>query len=224
LVSIIVPVYNEENNIEQIIGMLQSLDGEKEIIVVDGGSQDGTFEKAEKLTRTIRAGKGRANQMNKGAKASKGGILWFVHADSRLAKDSIMHIEEAVGQGFAGGGFSVYFYDYDTRFMRYISKTSNRRPLLTGLFYGDQGIFVERNAFFGVGGFPDMELMEDFKFSRLIRKAGRMKLLEQGIGTSARRYKNGGQLRTHLMMHRIRLMYLLGASPEKLSRIYGEAR
>jgi len=224
LVSIIVPVYNEVNNIDDLIGMLQSLEGDKEIIVVDGESNDGTFEKAEKLEHTIRAGKGRANQMNEGAAAAKGDILWFVHADSRLEKDSIRHIEAAVAQGCVGGGFSVYFYDYDTRFMRYISKTSNRRPLLTGLFYGDQGIFVERNAFFEVGGFPDMELMEDFKFSRLIRKAGRMKLLEQGIGTSARRYRNGGQLRTHLMMHRIRIMYLLGVSPKRLSRIYGESR
>jgi len=224
LVSIIVPVYNEENNIEGIIGGLQSLEGDKEIIVVDGGSQDRTFEKARRLARTLRAEKGRANQMNQGARAAAGDIFWFVHADSKLDEDSISHIEAAVGQGYVGGGFSLYFYDYDTRFLRYISKTSNRRPLLTGLFYGDQGIFVKKDAFFEAGGFPDMELMEDFKFSRLIRKTGRMKLLEKGIGTSARRYINGGQIRTHLLMHRIRIMYLLGVSPSRLNKIYGESR
>ncbi len=224
MVSIIVPVYNEENNIEGIIGGLQSLEGDKEIIVVDGGSQDRTFEKARRLARTLRAEKGRANQMNQGARAAAGDIFWFVHADSKLDEDSISHIEAAVGQGYVGGGFSLYFYDYDTRFLRYISKTSNRRPLLTGLFYGDQGIFVKKDAFFEAGGFPDMELMEDFKFSRLIRKTGRMKLLEKGIGTSARRYINGGQIRTHLLMHRIRIMYLLGVSPSRLNKIYGESR
>jgi rSAM/selenodomain-associated transferase 2 len=224
LVSIIVPVYNEENNIEGIIGALQSLEGDKEIIVVDGGSQDRTFEKAGRLARTLRAEKGRANQMNQGARAAAGDILWFVHADSKLDEDSISHIEAALEQGYVGGGFSLYFYDYDTRFLRYISKTSNRRPLLTGLFYGDQGIFVKKDAFFEAGGFPDMELMEDFKFSRLIRKTGRMKLLEKGIGTSARRYINGGQIRTHLLMHRIRIMYLLGVSPSRLNKIYGESR
>lgn len=224
MVSIIVPVYNEEKNIEAIIRTLESLEGDKEIIVVDGESLDNTFEKASKLAYAIKEKKGRANQMNQGAIASKGDILWFVHADSKLEKDSIKHIERAISEGYAGGGFSIHFYDYDTRFMRYISSTSNRRSVLTGLFYGDQGIFVDRKTFFEVGGFPEMELMEDFKFSRLMRKAGRMKLLEKGIGTSARRYKNGGQLRTHLMMHKIRLMYFLGISPGRLNKIYGESR
>lgn len=224
MVSIIVPVYNEEKNIEAVIRMLESLEGDKEIIVVDGESLDNTFEKASKLACAIKGKKGRANQMNQGAIASKGDILWFVHADSRLEKDSIKHIERAISEGYAGGGFSIHFYDYDTRFMRYISSTSNRRSVITGLYYGDQGIFVDRKTFFEVGGFPEMELMEDFKFSRLMRKAGRMKLLEKGIGTSARRYKNGGQVRTHLMMHKIRLMYFLGISPGRLNKIYGESR
>ena len=224
MVSIIVPVYNEEKNMEEIIRTLESLEGEKEIIVVDGESLDNTFEESLKLSNTIRAKKGRANQMNQGAAAAQGDILWFVHADSKLEKDSIRHIEDAISEGYVGGGFSIYFYDYDTKFMRYISSTSNRRSILTGLFYGDQGIFVERKTFFEVGGFPDMELMEDFKFSRIIRKAGSMKLLEICIGTSARRYKNGGQIRTHLLMHRIRIMYLLGVSPRRLNKIYGETR
>ena len=224
MVSIIVPVYNEENNIEGIIRTLESLEGDKEIIVVDGESLDNTFEEASKAAHAIRVKKGRANQMNQGAAAAQGNILWFVHADSKIEKDSLRHIEEAISEGYVGGGFSIYFYDYDTKFMRYISSTSNRRSILTGLFYGDQGIFVERKTFFKVGGFPDMELMEDFKFSRIIRKAGSMKLLKIGIGTSARRYKNGGQLRTHLMMHTIRILYFLGVSTRRLNKIYGESR
>ena len=224
MVSIIVPVYNEEKNMEGIIRTLESLEGEKEIIVVDGESLDNTFEESSKLSNTIRAKKGRANQMNQGAAAAQGDILWFVHADSKLQKDSIRHIEDAISEGHVGGGFSIYFYDYDTKFMRYISSTSNRRSIMTGLFYGDQGIFVERKTFINLGGFPDLELMEDFKFSRIIGKAGSMKLLDTGIGTSARRYKNGGQLRTHLLMHRIRIMYLLGVSTRRLNKIYGESR
>ncbi len=224
MVSIIVPVFNEEKNIENLIKALQSLEGNKEIIVVDGSSTDNTFEAASKLTYTVKSKKSRASQMNLGAKVSSGEILWFVHGDSHLEADSIKYIEEAIEEGYAGGGFSVYFYDYNTSFMKYIEHTSNIRSGKYGLFYGDQGIFVNRRVFFELGGFPDMELMEDFKFSNLIRRKGKMKLLKQRIGTSARRYKNGGQLRTHLFMHKIRLLYFLGVSPKKLSRMYGESR
>ena len=224
MVSIIVPVFNEEKNIEKIISTLNSLEGEKEIIVVDGESQDNTFFYASKMTRTIKVNKGRANQMNEGAKVSKGDVVWFVHADSLIEKDSVAHIEKAVSEGYSGGGFSIYFYDYDTLFMKYITFTSNIRSKTSGLFYGDQGIFVRKDVFLKLGGFPEMELMEDFKFSRIIRKAGKMKLLEKTIGTSARRYKNGGQVRTHLLMHKIRIMYLLGVPTSKLNKIYGEAR
>lgn len=224
MVSIIVPVFNEEKNIEKIINTLNALEGEKEIIVVDGESQDNTFLYASKLAYTIKVQKGRANQMNEGAKASNGDIVWFVHADSLLEKDSIKYIEKAVFDGYVGGGFSIYFYDYNTLFMKYISVTSNIRSKISGLFYGDQGVFVKKDVFINLGGFPKIELMEDFKFSRIIRKVGEMKLLEKTIGTSARRYKNGGQVRTHLLMHKIRIMYFLGASTSKLNRIYGEAR
>lgn len=224
MVSIIVPVFNEETNILNIINALNSLEGEKEIIIVDGESNDNTFFYASSLVRTIKAKRGRANQMNQGAKASKGEILWFVHADSMLEKDAIKQIEITVSQGFVGGGFSIYFYDYHTFFMRYITVTSNIRSKISGLFYGDQGMFVRKDVFLKLGCFPEMELMEDFKFSRYIRKIGKMKLLEKNIGTSARRYKNGGQLRTHLLMHKIRILYFLGVPTSKLNKMYGEAR
>lgn len=224
LVSIIVPVYNEEKDIEKIIYQINLLEGDKEIIVVDGESTDSTYIKASKIANVISSKKSRAVQMNNGAKASKGDIIWFVHADSILEKDSIKYIEEAIKEGYIGGGFSIHFYDYDTKFMKYISSTSNIRSGKYSLFYGDQGIFVKKDVFLELGGFPEIELMEDFKFSRMIIKKGKMKLLNKSIGTSARRYKNGGQLRTHLLMHKLRFLYLLGVSPKKLNKIYGEAR
>lgn len=224
MVSIIVPVFNEENNIEKTIEQLSNLEGEKEIIIVDGESTDNTFQKASSLALTIKSKKNRAIQMNNGAKVAKGDILWFVHVDSVLDPSSIKHIEEAINGGYSGGGFSIYFYDYNTRFMKYISSTSNIRAGKYGLFYGDQGIFIKKDNFFQIGCFPEIDLMEDFKFSRIMMKKGKMKLLNAKIGTSARRYKNGGQLKTHLLMHKIRILYFLGVSTKKLNKIYGESR
>ena len=224
MISIILPVLNEEKTIENTLLKLNSLKGDKEIIVVDGGSADDTVRIASQYAKVINSRKGRAFQMNAGAKASRGDILWFVHSDSVVSENSLESIEEAIREGYVGGGFSIYFYDLDTRFMRFVSTTSNWRAKYLGLFFGDQGIFVKRSVFEELGGYKEIELMEDWDFSRRLVKIGKLKLLDTKIGTSARRFKEGGQLKTLLLMHKIKLLYVLGVSPSKLNKMYREAR
>ncbi|RKD29025.1 TIGR04283 family arsenosugar biosynthesis glycosyltransferase [Thermohalobacter berrensis] len=224
MISIIVPVLNEEKSIERVLEGLNRLEGEKEIIVVDGGSRDKTVEIASKYAKVIKSRKGRAYQMNKGAKEAKGDILWFVHSDSILDKSSLKEIEKTVSNGCIGGGFSLYFSDYNTAFMKFVSITSNWRAKYLKLFFGDQGIFVKRDIFNKLGGYPEIDIMEDWEFSRRLSKEGKIKILEVPIGTSARRFKKGGPLKTLLLMHKIKVLYLLGVPPSRLSKIYREAR
>lgn len=224
MVSIIIPVVNEEKNIEKTLTQFNGLKGDKEIIVVDGGSSDNTKEIAERFAKVVCSEKGRANQMNKGAEKANGDILWFVHSDSVIKENSIEEIQLAIYEGSVGGGFSLEFYDYNTLFMKYISVTSNLRGKYLGLYFGDQGIFVKRDVFERLGGYPRQDIMEDWEFSLAMKKAGKLKLISTPIGTSARRFKKGGQLRTHLLMHKIKLLYLLGTPTDKLVKIYKDVR
>ena len=224
MISIIIPVLNEEKTIGKNLERLIKLRGQKEIIVVDGGSIDNTIEIADKYARVIKSAKGRGRQMNAGAKASKGNILWFVHSDSILDADGIAEIEKTIKNGYIGGCFKLYFYDLDTKFMRFVSNSSNKRAKYLKLIFGDQGIFMKRDIFENLGGYKDVELMEDWEFSKRIHRLGKMKVLDKRIGTSGRRFEKGGQVKTLLKMHKIKLLYILGMPTDKLARIYTEVR
>lgn len=224
MISIIIPVLNEEKNIERLLKQINSLEGEKEVIVVDGGSKDKTLEIASRYARVIKSEKGRAIQMNKGAEIAKGDILWFIHSDSVVDRNSLEKIKKAVMDGYIGGGFSLYFYDYNTLFMKFVSRTSNLRAKYLGLYFGDQGIFVRKDIFERIGGYPKIEIMEDWELSRQLVKLGKMKMIDTPIGTSSRRFKKNGPLKTLLLMQKIKVLYLLGVPPSKLSRLYREER
>lgn len=224
MISIIVPALNEEKTIEDTIKKLSSLIGKKEIIIVDGGSKDKTVEIAKKYVKVIESQKGRAKQMNAGANEAKGDVLWFVHSDSITDKSSLIAIEETIKDGYQGGGFSLYFYDDESLFMRYIAKTSNIRAKYFDVYFGDQGIFATKEIFTKLNGYKEMEIMEDWDFSKRLSKNSKMKLLNVPIGTSARRFRKGGPLKVHLFMHKLKVLYLLGVSNEKLAKMYKEAR
>lgn len=224
MISIIVPVLNEEKTIRESLENLIKLNGDKEIIVVDGGSTDKTVDIAKEYAIVINSPKGRARQMNIGAEIAKGEILWFIHSDSKLDENSIVEIEKTIEKGYIGGCFKLYFYDLDTPFMRYVANSSNRRAKYLKLIFGDQGIFTRKDIFETLGGYRALELMEDWEFSRRIHRLGKMKVLYKEIGTSARRFKKGGQLRTLLLMHKIKLLYILGTPTDKLAKIYKQVR
>ncbi|MCX7884827.1 MAG: TIGR04283 family arsenosugar biosynthesis glycosyltransferase [Caloramator sp.] len=224
MVSIIIPVLNEEKNIEKILLQLGKLKISKEIIVVDGGSTDNTALVASKYAKVISSKKGRAKQMNYGAAISKGDILWFLHCDSKISESSLESIEKAIDKGYDGGCFSLYFYDYSSPFLKYISYTSNLRAKYLKLYFGDQGIFIKKNIFEKIGGYPDIPLMEDWELSMRLKKSTKTIVLKNKIGTSARRFVEGGIFKTFLLMQYIKLLYILKFPIEKIASIYKDIR
>ena len=187
-----------------------------EVIVADGGSEDGTAQIAAALCdRVVLAARGRAAQMNAGAAAADGDALVFLHADTRLPALADELIFNAL-QTHAWGRFDVEI-DGRHRLLKVVACGMNLRSRLTGIATGDHAIFVRRDAF---RGFPDIALMEDVAFSRAMKRGARPACLRSRVVTSGRRWEARGVLRTILLMWRLRLMYFLGARPEALARIY----
>ena len=228
-ISIIVPVLNETEKISDLIRNLRELSGDKEIIISDGGSTDGTLEKLKYFNdvTVISSDSGRALQMNTGAKIATGEVLWFIHADSAVSKRSLYDIEKAIQAGALGGFFKIEFYDAKDKFMKFIEKTSHTRAKNFCLIFGDQGLFLRRDFFKELGGFAKVDLMEDWEMSSRLRKYHKQKRiygLETIIGTSARRYIKNGRLKTWLKMNLIKTLYIIGISTKILREIYDGKR
>lgn len=224
-IAIILPVLNEEARIADCLTLLQPLRGQDcELIVVDGGSGDRTVALAESLAdRVILSSKGRAAQMNAGARQADGDILWFLHADSLPPVDAVAHIQAALAwPDRCWGRFDVRLSGRHP-LLRVVEALMNIRSRLTGIATGDQGIFVRRNLFEQVGGYPSIALMEDIALSRLLKRQGRPVCLRQRLTTSSRRWEQNGILHTILLMWRLRLAYFFGADPDQLARIYYRA-
>lgn len=220
--SIIVPCLDEGAVIERLLAQLQSLRGEgHEVVVVDGGSRDATRERAAPwVDRLLVCAPGRARQMNLGAQAAQGDMLWFLHADTRLPEGAAQAVIEALQQPAAvWGRFDVALSGVHP-LLRMVEAMINLRSRLSGIATGDQGIFVRRQAFEAAGGFADIALMEDIALSRRLKRLARPRCLCQRLITSSRRWESRGILRTVLLMWWLRLAYALGASPAWLARRY----
>lgn len=220
--SIIIPALNEASGIAQLLGQLQPFRAQGcEIIVVDGGSTDTTVQLAAPLVdRVSTAPKGRASQMNAGAAIARGGVLLFLHADTRLPDSAPARIHAAMEQGAAWGRFDVCI-EGDAPGLAMVAAMMNWRSRLTGIATGDQAVFVSREAFAQVGGFPDIPLMEDVVFSTKMRALGWPACLGEKVTTSGRRWEKHGVMRTILLMWTLRLRFFLGSSPHQLAREYG---
>ncbi len=215
--SIVIPTLNEAHGIVAALEALMPLRAlGHEVIVVDGGSSDDTVKlAAARCDRLVAAARGRAAQMNAGAAQATGQALLFLHADTRLPAHAERLVATAL-QSHLWGRFDVQI-EARHRLLVLVAWAMNVRSRLSGIATGDQAIFVRRDAF---DGFPDIALMEDVAFSRRMKRRGRPACLESRVRTSARRWESRGVLRTIILMWRLRLLYFLGARPERLARLY----
>lgn len=221
--SVVVPTLNEADGLVDTLQPLQPWRARgTEVIVVDGGSTDGTPERARPWAdRVLTAPRGRARQMNPGAEAAEGGILLFLHADTRLPPDGDAAIREALS-GRSWGRFDIRLSGAEQRpLLRWVGSLMNHRSRLSGIATGDQAIFAIREAFLAAGGFPDIPLMEDVALSRRLKRiAGRPARLRERAITSSRRWEARGIARTIGLMWALRLAYTLGVPPHVLARLY----
>ena len=212
--SVVVPVLNEAAGIRAALEALAPLRGRgHEVILVDGGSSDRTPELAEGLCdRVLRAPRGRAAQMNAGARVATGEVLVFLHADTRLPPRA----DQLIPAASRWGRFDVEIEGRHP-LLKVVACAMNLRSRLTGIATGDQAIFVRRDAF---PGYPEIALMEDIALCRVLKKMRRPACLRERVVTSGRRWESRGVLRTIVLMWRLRLLYFLGVSPEVLARRY----
>jgi rSAM/selenodomain-associated transferase 2 len=224
VISIVIPTLNEAAAIQRSIRAAQALEGEKEIIVADGGSEDSTVTIAERCgARVVYAARGRGTQMHAGAMAARGDVLWFVHADAIVDPESIRAIQNALQDSRnAGGNFRLMFEGRGLR-ARHLTWTYPRLRFL-GLCYGDAGIFVRRLAYEQIGGFQPYPLFEDVDLVRRLRKKGRFVHLDCRIVTSSRRFEGKSYAAVWVRWIALQIFYWLGAPPERLARWYRHAR
>jgi len=223
--SIIMPVLNEALEIETALRALTPLrQRDVEIIVVDGGSSDGTAELARPFAdRVLASPRGRSLQMNAGAAAARGDVLLFLHADTRLPENADRFVLDGLAMsGRAWGRFDVRF-DRGAVFA-VIALLMNLRSRLSGIATGDQAMFVSRTAFAAAGGFPPIALMEDVALSTNLKRIGRPLCLAARVTTSTRRWRKHGVLRTILLMWKLRVAFFFGADPTRLAQSYASGR
>ena len=223
--SIVMPSLNEAQGIEDALEALRRLrERGHEVIVSDGGSTDGTPERAAHgADRVIAAARGRARQMNAGAEAATGRVIVFLHVDTRLPPGADRLVFEALGECADGrtgwGSFDVRLSGSHPAF-RVIERMISLRSRLSGIATGDQAIFVARELFLAAGGFVDVGLLEDVELCRRLRRIVRPVRPRVPVTTSSRRWEAGGIARTTGLMWWIRGAYALGVKPDRLARYY----
>lgn len=224
MISIIVPVYNEEKNIGALLEQLETLAGEYELLITDGGSRDRTLPIIGDRAEIIRGAKGRAAQCNAAAQQAHGDIFFFLHCDSILEADVLNKIESAVAAG-AGWGCLCLRFAGRGALLAFGAWVSNLRVRLRKIVFGDQGIFITRKLFASLGGFPELPLMEDYELSLRLRRRGiAPKQINSVIITSSRRFLEGGIFATTWQMHKLRFLYRRGMDIEQIAAKYKDCR
>jgi len=233
--SIIIPVYNEAEELQEracaLAGMLNRQEAfhpsNLEVIYVDGDSSDETGSILTHLAQSasfacsvqvLNSQKGRARQLNAGAKAAKGRMLWFLHCDTALTSEALATLSKLDSKQ-VWGGFDIKL-SADQAVYRIIEFMINWRSRLSRIMTGDQGLFAARSLFFANGAFPDQALMEDIEWCRVMKRQSKPIRISTPITTSARKWQSEGVFKTIWLMWKLRARYALGAKPEQLVRQY----
>ncbi|MCI0684452.1 MAG: TIGR04283 family arsenosugar biosynthesis glycosyltransferase [Gemmataceae bacterium] len=222
-VSIIIPTLNEASCIAATIANLRE-QRPLEIIVIDGGSADGTVDLARGADRILSVPPARAAQMNAGADAARGRTLLFWHADCTLADDGLDALAAAMRRPSVVAGCFSMRVAAEGFLYRTIDACATARVRLTGIVYGDQGLFVRRDDFIQIGGFPPVRFMEDVLISQRLRRRGRVVVLPQRIVVSPRRWQKAGLVRQTLRNWTLTALALAGTHPDRLASHYPAVR
>jgi rSAM/selenodomain-associated transferase 2 len=227
MISIVIPTYNESRIIETTLTKLyETISPDDEVIVVDGFSEDNTKEMVKTFPeiKLFTSQRGRAIQMNLGVEKAKSEYILFLHADTLISEKSIIMLKnEIISNRVRWGWFPIKLNSPKSVF-RIIEIGANLRTRLTGTPLGDHGIFVRKDLFYEVGGFPEIPLMEDLEFVRKIKTISKGVDIKSPVQTSVRRFEKSGILKTFITMWILRILYHLGMSPEKLARYYDHIR
>lgn len=222
-ISVIIPTLNEGQGLGRFLSALP--EDLAQVIVADGGSVDDTVSIAEQYgVRVVRSRPGRAGQMNAGAAVSDCDILLFLHADTTLPEGAGQSVRAACANGRVAGGCFHLGIDSADPYLRLVARGANLRTRLTGVFYGDQAMWVRRDVFERMGGFPDIPIMEDYVFARRLRRYGEVAFLPARVCTSARRWEKENPLFVTVRNCLLAALFVVGVSPARLSRWYRQVR
>lgn len=220
--SIIVPILNEAAGLPVLMAQLLALVRQGcEVVIVDGGSEDSSAALADCAGfMVVHSARGRARQMNAGALRASGDVLLFLHADTHLPAGAVALVEQALASGaHRWGRFDVSIAGHHFM-LRIVGHMMNLRSRLSGIATGDQAMFVTRDAFDRVGGFPEQPLMEDIELSKRLRRITRPACIIRRVTTSGRRWESGGVWHTIFLMWRLRWAYWRGVPAGQLAQAY----
>ena len=223
-ISVIIPTLDETSTIAATLDSALRL-RPYEVVVIDGGSSDNTREIAAAFdVQVLTAERGREKQMNRGASETGGDVLLFLHADTRLPDTAFADIAAALADPpCVGGRFDVEL-EGEHWMLKIVGAMINGRSRLSKIGTGDQAIFVRREIFNAMGGYPEIPLMEDIALCRALKRVGRIACLRSRVVTSARRWENDGVWRTIIRMWILKLLYFGGVSPTRLKHFYADKR
>lgn len=222
-ISVVIPTLNEAVALPATLSILAGMEGLAEIVVADGGSQDGTRALAEPLATVVRSDPGRGQQQAAGAAAASGEVLWFLHADCVPDPGAVRAIENALSDPLVVGGHFTLRFGGAGRSARGLTRIYPWLRLL-GLCYGDSGVFVRREMYEAIGGFRPVGLFEDVDLVRRLRRAGPFRRVDCVLTASARRFEHRSFAVVFAHWTGLQILYWLGVSPGWLARRYALVR
>ena len=216
--SIIIPTFNEARNITDCLDSVFYQEHPCQVIVADGGSSDGTLDLVRPPAQVVAADKGRAGQMNAGARLATGDVLLFLHADTRLPPGGLACLAKAMGQNTAPGGVFRLSFDPASPLLNFYAWCTRFSCRL--FHYGDAGIFIRRDLFEEMGGYADLAIMEDLDLWLTLHRRGRPLILPRAVTTSSRRFLQHGAIRQQAVNAGLVALWLLGVNHRKLAAWY----